>query len=216
MKLIAKNKKAYFDFEIIDTLEAGISLLGSEVKSVKFGRISLKESYVEIKDGEAFLINCNISPYEAANIFNHEPRRQRKLLLHRREIKRWMGKIKETLDWIQGQLKSWEGDEEVKGALEEGASAISQRLEEILGILTLPEGTVGIVEDKTLSTEFGAVYGSLGSSWDAPTQAQMVSLERAERKLAPFMEVLTAFFHEEVPAFHRNMEEAGFSPLGGH
>lgn len=95
MKLIAKNKKAYFDFEIIDTLEAGISLLGSEVKSVKFGRISLKESYVEIKDGEAFLINCNISPYEAANIFNHEPRRQRKLLLHRREIKRWMGKIKE-------------------------------------------------------------------------------------------------------------------------
>ena len=95
MKLIAKNKKAYFDYEIIDTLEAGISLLGSEVKSVKLGRISLKESYVEIKEGEAFLVNCNISPYEAANIFNHEPRRERKLLLHRRELKRWMGKIRE-------------------------------------------------------------------------------------------------------------------------
>jgi len=66
MKLIAKNKKAYFNYEIIDTLEAGIELRGSEVKSIKEGRISLKESYSEIKDGEAFLINCHISPYEAA------------------------------------------------------------------------------------------------------------------------------------------------------
>jgi len=95
MKLIAKNKKAYFNYEIIDTLEAGIELRGSEVKSIKEGRISLKESYSEIKDGEAFLINCHISPYEAANIFNHEPLRERRLLLHRREIKRWLGKIKE-------------------------------------------------------------------------------------------------------------------------
>ena len=95
MKIVAKNKKAYFDYEILETLEAGVSLLGSEVKSIREGRISLKESYAEIKQGEIFLINCHISPYEAASRFNHPPRRERKLLLHRREIKRLTGKIKE-------------------------------------------------------------------------------------------------------------------------
>jgi len=93
--IVAKNKKAFFDYEIVDQLEAGISLLGSEVKSIRAGKISLKESYAEIKNGEVYLLNCHISPYEAANIFNHKPMRERKLLLHRREIKRWMGKIKE-------------------------------------------------------------------------------------------------------------------------
>jgi SsrA-binding protein len=93
MKIVAKNKKAYFNYEILESFEAGISLVGSEVKSIREGRISLKESYAEIKSGEIFLVNCNISPYEAANIFNHEPRRERKLLLHRREIKRLTGKV---------------------------------------------------------------------------------------------------------------------------
>lgn len=95
MKIISTNKKAYFNYEILETYEAGISLVGSEVKSIREGRISLKESYAEIKDGEVFLVNCNISPYEPANRFNHEPRRERKLLLHRREIKRLIGKILE-------------------------------------------------------------------------------------------------------------------------
>jgi SsrA-binding protein len=95
MKLVAKNKKAYFNYEIIETLEAGISLLGSEVKAVKEGRISLKESFIEIRISEVFLINCHVSPYEPANQFNHDPLRVKKLLLHRREIKRWMGKVKE-------------------------------------------------------------------------------------------------------------------------
>jgi len=95
MRVIAKNKKAYFNYEILEAYEAGISLLGSEVKSIREGRISLKESYGEIKKGEVFLINCHISPYEAANRFNHPPLRERKLLLHRREIKRLTGKIKE-------------------------------------------------------------------------------------------------------------------------
>ena len=95
MKLITKNKKAFFNYEIIETFEAGISLKGSEVKSIREGRISLKESYSEVKEGEVFLVSCNISPYEAANRFNHVPRRERKLLLHRREIKRLTGKIKE-------------------------------------------------------------------------------------------------------------------------
>jgi len=95
MKIIAKNKKAYYNYEILESYEAGISLMGSEVKSIREGRISLKESYAEIKASEIFLINCHISPYEAANIFNHDPRRERKLLLHRREIKRLTGKVTE-------------------------------------------------------------------------------------------------------------------------
>jgi SsrA-binding protein len=95
MKTVATNKPAYFNYELVDTFEAGIALRGSEVKSIREGRISLKESYGEVRDGEVFLVNCNISPYEAANIFNHEPKRVRKLLLHRQEIKRLTGKIRE-------------------------------------------------------------------------------------------------------------------------
>lgn len=95
MITIATNRKAKFNYEILERIETGISLLGSEVKSVREGRISLKESHAEIKGGEVFLVNCNISPYEAASRFNHEPKRERKLLLRRREIKRLTGKIKE-------------------------------------------------------------------------------------------------------------------------
>jgi len=94
-RLIAKNKKAFFNYEILETFEAGVALLGTEVKSVREGRISLKESYAEVKDGEVFLVSCHISPYEAANRFNHDPLRERKLLLHKREIKRLSGKIRE-------------------------------------------------------------------------------------------------------------------------
>jgi SsrA-binding protein len=95
MKVIATHKAAYHDYEIIEPFEAGIALVGSEVKSVKDGRVSLKESYAEVKGDEVFLVKCHISPYEAANRFNHEPLRDRKLLLHRREIRRLIGKIKE-------------------------------------------------------------------------------------------------------------------------
>jgi SsrA-binding protein len=95
MKIIASNKKAYHNYEIVESMEAGIALLGSEVKSVREGRISLKDSYAEIKNGEVFLLQAHISPYEPANRFNHDPLRERKLLLHRREIKRLIGKIRE-------------------------------------------------------------------------------------------------------------------------
>jgi SsrA-binding protein len=95
MKIVASNKKAYFNYEIIESLEAGIALLGSEVKSIREGRVSLKDSYAEVKNGEVFLLHMNISPYEQANIFNHEPLRDKKLLLHRQEIKRLIGKIRE-------------------------------------------------------------------------------------------------------------------------
>jgi len=95
MKVVAKNKKAFFNYDIIDIYNAGISLTGSEVKSIREGRISIKESYAEIRDGEVFLLNCHISLYDAANRFNHNPLRDRKLLLHRQEIKRLTGKIKQ-------------------------------------------------------------------------------------------------------------------------
>ncbi len=95
MRIVATNKKAFHNYEILESFEAGVSLLGSEVKSIREGRISLKESYAEVRGGEVFLLNSHISLYEAANRFNHEPRRERKLLLHRQEIKRLTGKIKE-------------------------------------------------------------------------------------------------------------------------
>lgn len=95
MKNLAVNRTVSHDYHILETFEAGLALTGSEVKSVRAGRISLKESYAEVKDGEVFLVKCHISPYEAANIFNHEPLRDRRLLLHRREIKRLSGKTQE-------------------------------------------------------------------------------------------------------------------------
>jgi SsrA-binding protein len=95
MKTIAQNKKAFHDYEVLDRFEAGIALAGSEVKSIRAGRISLKDSFVEVHDGEAFLLRCHVSPYEQAGAFNHEPERKRKLLLHAREIHRLDQKVKE-------------------------------------------------------------------------------------------------------------------------
>lgn len=95
MKNIAVNKPAQRDYEVLETFEAGIALLGSEVKAAREGRVSLKESYAETRNGEIFLVKSHFSPYEAANIFNHEPLRERKLLLRRREIRRLSGKVDE-------------------------------------------------------------------------------------------------------------------------
>lgn len=88
---IAENKKAYHDYFVDDTYEAGISLFGTEVKSVCQGKMNLKDSYVSVKTGEAFLIGAHISPYENGNIFNRDPLRTRKLLLHKREINKLIG-----------------------------------------------------------------------------------------------------------------------------
>ncbi len=90
--LVAKNKKAYFDYEILEEFEAGMVLTGTEVKSLRDHRVNLKESYARIKDGEVWLENCHISPYTHGNLSNHEPTRRRKLLLQRREINRLVGK----------------------------------------------------------------------------------------------------------------------------
>ena len=95
IKLIANNKKAYHDFFIDDTFEAGVSLHGPEVKSLRLGKCSIKEAFVRIENGEVFVYGMHISPYEKGNIFNKDPLRVKKLLMHRYEINKLMGKIKE-------------------------------------------------------------------------------------------------------------------------
>jgi SsrA-binding protein len=90
-----KNKKAYFDYEILEKYEAGIELKGTEVKSIREGKVNLRDSFVRIENGEAYLFNAYIAPYTHGNLFNHEPTRRRKLLLHKREIKRLLGKVQE-------------------------------------------------------------------------------------------------------------------------
>ena len=94
-KLIANNKKAFHDYFIEDTWEAGIALVGTEVKSLRMGKCSIKESFVRIEKGEVFVYGMHISPYEKGNIFNRDPLRVRKLLLHRSEINKIVGKIAE-------------------------------------------------------------------------------------------------------------------------
>ena len=95
IKVIANNKKAYHDYFIEDKYEAGIELFGTEVKSVRQGSVNLKDSWINIKDGEAYIMGMHISPYEKGNIFNKDPLRVRKLLLHRREIDKLFGLVKQ-------------------------------------------------------------------------------------------------------------------------
>lgn len=95
VKVIAKNKKATHDYFIIESYEAGIELFGTEVKSVRQGKVSLNDSYASVQDGEVYLKHMNISPYEQGNIFNKDPLRDRKLLLHKKEIRKLIGQIQQ-------------------------------------------------------------------------------------------------------------------------
>ena len=95
IKIIAKNAKAFHDYFIEDRYETGIELAGTEVKSIRQGNVNLKDSFCIIKDGEISVLGMHISPYEKGNIFNKDPRRNRKLLMHKREIMRLFGKIKQ-------------------------------------------------------------------------------------------------------------------------
>ena len=94
-KLIANNKKAYHDYFVEETYEAGLELVGTEVKSLRMGKCSIKESFIRIKDGQAIVYGMNISPYEKGNIFNRDPLRNRKLLLHKSEIRKLNQKVME-------------------------------------------------------------------------------------------------------------------------
>ncbi|MFO1444568.1 SsrA-binding protein SmpB [Bacillus sp. Bva_UNVM-123] len=95
-KMISQNKKAYHDYSIEETYEAGIVLQGTEIKSIRAGRVNLKDSYARIDKGEVFLIGMHISPYEQGNRYNHDPLRTRKLLLHNKEISKLIGETKEA------------------------------------------------------------------------------------------------------------------------
>lgn len=95
VKLVANNKKAYHDYFIEDKYEAGIELYGTEVKSIRMGKCSIKESFIRIEKGQVYIYGMHISPYEKGNIFNREPRRSRRLLMHKREILRLFGLVKQ-------------------------------------------------------------------------------------------------------------------------
>lgn len=95
IKIIAQNKKAYHDFFVLEKLEAGIELFGTEVKSIRQGKINLKDSWCFVKDGEMFVNGMHISPYEQGNIFNRDPLRTKRLLLHKKEIRRFYSQVKQ-------------------------------------------------------------------------------------------------------------------------
>lgn len=95
-KLIAQNRKARFEYTILDTVEAGIVLKGTEIKSIRAGRINLKDGYASIRNGEIFLYNVHIAPFEQGNQFNHDPIRTRKLLMKKKQIDRLFGEVKQN------------------------------------------------------------------------------------------------------------------------
>jgi len=96
MKVVATNKKGYTNYDIVETIEAGISLLGNEVKSLRMGMVNIKDSYAVVRNGEVFLLNLHISPYPYSSSFvKYDPERERKLLLHKNEIRKLYGKVRE-------------------------------------------------------------------------------------------------------------------------
>lgn len=122
------NRKAFFDYEIIEKIEAGIVLKGTEVKSLRNGRANFKDSYARIDDNEVWIINFHISPYEFGNIYNHDPLRNRKLLLHKQEIKRLRRKVEEggyTL--VPIRLYFVKGNAKVEIALAKGKKSHDKR-----------------------------------------------------------------------------------------
>lgn len=127
-KVVITNKKARFQYEIIETFECGIVLQGTEVKSLRLGKGNIQDSYATIKDGEAFLYNMHISPYEQGNIYNHDPDRIRKLLLHRQEIKRLTGKVVERgLTLVPLKIYFKNGKAKVELGLARGKSIVDRR-----------------------------------------------------------------------------------------
>ena len=127
-KNIAVNRRARREYFIDESFEAGMVLLGSEVKSLRDGRANLADSYARVDKGQLFLVNTHISPYPAANIFNHEPTRPRKLLLHKREISRLMGKVKERgLTLIPLKLYFKDGRAKVELGLARGKKLYDKR-----------------------------------------------------------------------------------------
>ena len=93
MKLLTNNKKAYYEYEILEEFEAGLVLAGTEVKSIKAGKVNIREAYVEIRKGEAFIVGMHVSPYKEGNLYNVDPYRDRKLLLNKRELRKLYSEV---------------------------------------------------------------------------------------------------------------------------
>lgn len=128
IKIVATNRKANFEFFLFERYEAGIALRGSEIKSIRAGQMSLAEAYVQINGREAWLMESHIAPYEQANIFNHEPRRPRKLLLHRAEIRKLWAEVRQkgmTVIPVRVYLK--DGRAKVDIALAKGKKMFDKR-----------------------------------------------------------------------------------------
>src|SRR5512133_2114684 len=128
IKVVANNRKAHFEYFLLDRFEAGIALAGSEIKSIRAGQVSLAEAYVEVTEHEAWLINSHIAPYEAASRFNHDPKRPRRLLLHKREIRELFDSVRQkgvTIVPVQMYLK--EGRAKVEIALAKGKKLYDKR-----------------------------------------------------------------------------------------
>ena len=127
IKSIARNKRAKFDYHILETWEAGIVLTGTEVKSLRDGRANITDAYGIVKDGEVFLLNLHISQYERGGYTNHEPARTRKLLLHRKEIRRLIGAVERQLTLIPLELYFKNGVAKVALALGKGKKLHDKR-----------------------------------------------------------------------------------------
>ncbi len=128
IKVIATNRKARHEYHFLDTYEAGLVLQGSEIKSIRAGRVSLQEGFVLFEDGEAWLVNVHIAPYDPAHRQNHEPRRKRKLLLHRREIDRLQGGVQEKgFTIVPTRLYLKDGRAKVEIALVKGKKQYDKR-----------------------------------------------------------------------------------------
>ena len=125
---IARNKRARHEYHILETWEAGLALTGTEVKALRAGKANLTDAFGVVKDGEVYLLNLHISPYEQGNIFNHDPTRTRKLLLHRREIRRMIGAVeRQGLTLVPLELYFRRGRAKVALALAKGKQAHDKR-----------------------------------------------------------------------------------------
>jgi SsrA-binding protein len=128
IKVVATNRKAFHEYQCHDTFEAGLVLQGSEIKSIRAGRVSLQEGFVVFEEGEAWLINVHIAPYDPASRQNHEPKRKRKLLLHRREIERLQSRAQEKgYTVIPTRLYLKDGRAKVEIALARGKKLYDKR-----------------------------------------------------------------------------------------
>src|SRR4030095_12981627 len=127
-KIIVVNKRARFDYEISETYEAGLVLQGTEVKSLRDGRVSLQDAYADVQNGEVFLLHAHINPYDYGNRFNHDPERPRKLLLHKREIKRLIDKTQERgLTLIPTRMYFTHGKAKIELGLAKGKKQYDKR-----------------------------------------------------------------------------------------